>query len=456
MLQLGMQPRQRENQLAYKPTPRNLRYFSDTPYARRSINAYKNTISQLDWEIVVKPGFTVSDELIKQIIVVQNCFEHPNDDDNFSQLLEQVVEDMCCGAGAIEQEVGGNPLRPLWMWPVDGLSIQIYPLWAGDPSEARYAQMLGYGTASGASVAAYLRNDQLIYIRPNPKTSTPFGLGPLEVAFNSVSRILGVGDFAGRVSSNSKPNGMLHLGDVDDEHVKAFRVYWKNDIEGRGVLPISGGGEAEPKFIPLHPDGDNALYLKYQDFLKREIAIAFDLSPQNLGVESDINRNTSEVAEDRDMKQAIAPFSRKLGRALTNEAIHGRLGFHGLEFRFKGLDPENELDQANVFKIEYSSNAETPNGYRERRGMPRLENPWADLCYADAQIAIIAARGASAIASPDKGEFDPLEVVPKESIDNANQKGQQAQDRVDTSRAARPPLFPKGGGNNATRIPKKT
>jgi hypothetical protein len=32
----------------------------------------------------------------------------------------------------------------------------------------------------------------------------------------------------------------------------------------------------------FYPEGDNALYLKYQELLVREIAAAFDLSPQNL------------------------------------------------------------------------------------------------------------------------------------------------------------------------------
>jgi len=29
-----------------------------------------------------------------------------------------VVEDILLGAGAIEQQLSGDPMRPLWMWPV--------------------------------------------------------------------------------------------------------------------------------------------------------------------------------------------------------------------------------------------------------------------------------------------------------------------------------------------------
>jgi hypothetical protein len=38
------------------------------------------------------------------------------------------------------------------MWPVDGLTIQIYPLWDGNPSEPRYVQIIGYGNFLGLNV----------------------------------------------------------------------------------------------------------------------------------------------------------------------------------------------------------------------------------------------------------------------------------------------------------------
>jgi hypothetical protein len=38
------------------------------------------------------------------------------------------------------------------MWPVDGLTIQIYSLWDGNPSEPRYVQIIGYGNFLGLNV----------------------------------------------------------------------------------------------------------------------------------------------------------------------------------------------------------------------------------------------------------------------------------------------------------------
>jgi hypothetical protein len=212
--------------IAYKPTLRNLRWFARTPYARRAINTIKNPIASLDWEIVPMAGIDMNSELEKQAEIAAYCIDHPNIDDSARTLFEQIVEDVLLGAGAIEMQVSGDPNRPLWMWPVDGLTIQIFPGWAGGTNEARYIQIVGYGNFVGNGIGqqVLLRNDELIYIRPNPTSATPFGCGPLEIAFNAVSRILGVGEFAGNVAMNARPSIRLDLGGgASTEMLMAFR-----------------------------------------------------------------------------------------------------------------------------------------------------------------------------------------------------------------------------------------
>lgn len=378
-----------------KPTPVNLRYFARTPYARRAINAIKSPIAMLEWEVVPVRGVDLNPELERQIAVVTRCLERPNNDDSFRSLIEQVVEDILCGAGALEQQLSGDAMRPLWLWPVDGLSIQIYPGWTGDPGEARYAQGVGYGQwVSGANVIN-LRNDELIYIRPNPSTATPFGLGPLEVAFMSISRQLGVGEFAGNVSANSHPSIMVDLGKGAGDAVPAFRSFWTNEVEGQGKVPIIASDGAD--VLRLYPEGDSALYLQYQEFLKSEIAVAFDLAPMNLGVERDINRNTAEVGASRDMDHAIKPMADLVAASITREAIQGRLGFSQLQLRFPELDAEDEGALSDTFAKDYEHNAVTPNEYRKRRGLPPTDSKFGDLLKVEADLAVKAAQGAAVV-----------------------------------------------------------
>lgn len=412
-------PRQTQQKFLYKPTPRNLRYFSHSPFARRAINAIKNPIAMLDWEIVPMKDIKLNSELARQIDVATTCFHHPNTDDSFNSLLEQTIEDFLIGAAAIEMQVSGDQSRPLWLFPVDGLSIQIYPGWSGAANEARYAQIVGYGTAFGGGTVAELRNDELIYIRPNPSTQSPFGFGPLEIAFNTINNILGVAEFAGNVASNARPSIWIDAGEgVSPEDVLTLRQYWQNEIEGQGKVPITaigGSSRSDDKtkrglnIERLYPEGDKGLYLEYQNFLLRTLAASFDLSPQNFGLEADVNRNTSEVAEDRDWNQAIKPCAFKIQQHLTREALHGRLGFSQLRFQFAGLDREDEESTAKIFETYYKNNAIVPNEQREALGKPPMKGLWGDMTFADVQIAMNAARGAAEVDDPalPKGKPSP-------------------------------------------------
>ena len=395
----------------FKPTPRNLRWFARTPYARRALNAIKNPISQLEWEIVPLKGVDMNKELERQIETATYCFNHPNHDDSFQSLSEQLVEDVLLGAGALEMQISGDELRPLWLFPVDGLTIQIFPGWVPGSRDPRYVQIIGYGNFVGNGVGQQvnLSDEELVYIRPNPSSATPFGVGPLEIAFNSVSRILGVGEFAGNVATNSRPSIALDLGEgAGPETISAFRSFWRDEVDGQGMMPIWGmqsvgadGKNRGPSVLRLYPEGDAGLYLKYQEFLKTEIALAFDLAPQEMGVERDVNRSTADVGEDRTRNHAVKPLARSIASHLTRHCLHRGLGFSHLRVQYIGLDEEDELNLAEVYKLEYENNATKPNEYRARRGMPPSDNPFADMLYADVQIAMQAARGSAQVDDPD-------------------------------------------------------
>src|ERR1022692_4986532 len=100
----------------------------------------------------------------------------------------------------------------------------------------------------GGSYGIDLLASELIYIIPNPTTSHPFGTGPLEVAFMTISRMIGVGDYAGNVASNARPNVILQFMKADQSRLDAVRGWWTNEIEGQGKLPMVGG-ENELKAI---------------------------------------------------------------------------------------------------------------------------------------------------------------------------------------------------------------
>lgn len=406
-----------------KSSPANLRKFSHSVYARRAINRIKNSILACQWTIEAKQDVKESPLIRQQIALVKGCFESPNHDDSFHSLIGAVIEDiLVCGAGAIEQEIGGDLNRPLWMWPVDALSIQIYPGWSGKKDEPRYAQTRGYGNAGGVP-AVMLCNDQLVYMRKDINNNDPFGYGPLEIAFNTINRLMGVSEFAGELSGNASPENILVFKGMQTDQLTKFRKWWRNEVEGQGVTPLVGGDGVEVE--KLRGGSDEALFLKYQDVLKREIATAFELSPMNLGIEGDVNRNTAEVGEERDWSGAIMPVAMLLASHLNREVIAGRLGYSQIQFKWMGLEREDEELLSEIHERYYKNNVFTPNNILEKLGMPRNESEWGDRYSADVQIAVQAARGTSRDLDPGLPEAGDVPASQPSKPKSAKRDGKQ-------------------------------
>src|SRR5438552_2587265 len=85
--------------IVMKPTPGNLRRFSEMPVARRAINVIKDRIAGMRWRIQARRGRTldsIPEGALRAQILTEN-FDAPNPDDSFRSLLEQVLEDVIVG-----------------------------------------------------------------------------------------------------------------------------------------------------------------------------------------------------------------------------------------------------------------------------------------------------------------------------------------------------------------------
>jgi len=386
-----------------KHTPIRLRSLSRTVYARRAINAIKDPIKQMEWDIRPKKGVKMNSELQRQIEVVTAVFKAPNTDDDFMSFVEQVMEDyLAVSAGVYEQQPSGDPTRPFNLFPTDGQSIQIMPNWSGNPNENHYMQAVGATSAEMQGVT--FKDKELVYFRPNPTTDTPYGYGPLEIATRSIGRQLGVSEFAGDIASNATPPNMLWMGPADNAQIERFREYWRDEVEGQGMTPIIGG-PVEPKAVDLRGASDDSLYHIWQQFLIHELATSFNLSVLNFNPMNKQLGDTADVSRRQDWQHAIRPTAKSLQSLFTRHTINKCMGFHSLEFHFDGLDREDEKELAEIYKIYYQNNLVTPNEFRVTKlGINRAENKWADLTYGDMQIAIGNARRGS-----DAGDADLLD-----------------------------------------------
>ena len=327
-----------------KPTPANLRRFAETPVVRRAINLVKDRIASMDWQVRTRRGYRYADvpEAKARINKLRECLEEPNGSDSFRVLWEQVLEDMLVGGyGAIEMEVTPNAERPFRMWAVDGATVQIDGAWRGDPAQPRYAQITG---RLGKDALVPLLDDELMYLRLNPRTHTPFGLGRLEVAFETVNQFLSANRYAGRLASNSVVQYALWLNEaVPEQHDRLIR-WWQDEIEGTGRVPILSS-ETKPEVLRFAGGTDADLRLQWQEFLIRLIANAFELPPMLLGIQQDVNRSTAGELADDAFQSAIVPVAKLIEEHITRDLFAKKLGWREFEFRFNDLMTRNEAEE---------------------------------------------------------------------------------------------------------------
>jgi len=324
-----------------KPTAANLRRFAETPVARRAINIVKDRIASMDWQIRVRRGYEAAaiPEVQAKLNALRRALEEPNVSDSFRTLWEQVLEDTLVGGfGAVEMKATGDDTKPFELWAIDGAAIQVDPKWNGDVDAPRYGFQTG---RMGLESVTPLKDDELIYVRLNPRSYTPFGLGRLEVAFEAIGQLLSASRYAGRLASNSVVQYALWLDEATPEQHDRLIRWWQDEIEGTGRVPVLSC-EKKPEVLRFAGGTDADLRIAWQEFLIRMIGNAFDLPPMLLGLEGDVNRSTAGELADEAFQAAVVPVAKLIAEHITRDLFGKCIGWREFEFAFNELESRNE------------------------------------------------------------------------------------------------------------------
>ena len=355
-----------------KPTPANLRRFAETPLVRRAINVIKDRIAAMDWQVRLRRGVRPEDVtyLPRKLRALRKTLDEPNQVDSFRTLIEQAIEDALTGGfGAIEMEPTGDAERPAMLWAVDGASIRINAKWDGSEDAPRYAQAV---PGQLESSAVELRDNQLMYIRMNPRSFTPFGLGPLEVAFETVNQFMNAHRFAGKLAANSVAQYALWLNEATPaQHDRLIR-WWQDEIEGTGRVPLLSS-EQKPEVLRFALGTDADLRLAWQEFLIRMVANAFGLPPLMLGLEADVNQSTASEMADEAFRGAISPLAILLAQHITRDLFAKCIGWPEFEFVFNELTARDEMTELTVQVQLLQAGVLTVDEVRAMRGLAPIE-----------------------------------------------------------------------------------
>ena len=351
-----------------KPTAANLRRMAEQPIVRRAINLVKDRVVNMRWQVGLKSTVRPTPENQARLAVLQRLMEAPNPQDSFRTMMEPVLEDLIVGGfGSVEIEHTGDPDAPLRLWPIDGATIQVDAAWNGDAEVPRYAHAANpFHTAE----VKPLLDRELMYIRLNPRTHTPLGLGRVEVAFDSVNQFLSAHRYAGRLASNSVVQYALWLDEATPAQHERLIRWWQDEVEGTGQVPILST-DRKPEVLRFGQGTDEDLRLRWQEFLVRMIANAFDMPPMFLGLQEDVNRSTATEMSAQSFESAVLPVSSLLAEHMTRDVFDRALGWTDFRFEFvtEARDEATEITQQVQL---LTAGILTVDEVRAQRGLPPL------------------------------------------------------------------------------------
>lgn len=360
-------------------TAESLKRLANSALPSRAIRLIRDGTSMLDWGVRPKQNLPQSEleRFQPSIDLVRAVLENPNPvDDDFFSFMSPVVEDVLVFDAGVWEYVErpdfiiNNEILALYSIP--GHTLAVNPRWDGNPNTIRWRQVVG-------KMPSFLDRD-IEYIMQRKRTYSPFGFSPLETAVEVMEAWLALASYQRSVGSNAFPSIMLYLGDrVTTQQAAAMRMYWQMELEGRGS-PGMWGNTGKPEVLKLKPVEDTGLYLRYQEMLVRTLAFTFGLKPQDFGMERDVNRSTSLVAQQQSIQEARRPLAMLIANKI-NCRILPRIAeltkdplILQLKFFWAGIDPVNKKIDADIDNIYLKHDALKIDEVRARLDLPPLAN----------------------------------------------------------------------------------
>jgi hypothetical protein len=296
---------------------------------------------------------------------------------------------------------------------------------------------------------------ELFTITFDPRTCEPFGMAPLAACANEVEYLLQAMAYANSVASQAHPKKALFLGeDADTEFVKEVRVYWGDEVEGRGKLPIFGGTK-QPQAIELGQDSDQSLFLQWQQHLILIIGNAFGLDPQKLNILASTNRSTGAQMDDATDESALRPIAACIENAINNFFLRRYDLYDVAEFQFRFTTSATDKKALAVLhQIRLQDDSMTINESRDEMGDPPLPNdPETGKSKGDYTLTEYRSRYGVDNTFQITDNITPQPGQPNEGSNDMVPKDQQGNNGVNSAKAPKEQSLNKGDELN-TEKPK--
>lgn len=361
------------------PNEQQIRHFSKNSIVRRAISLIIDGVVKLPWEITTEDPNDEKD-YTQEKLAFTNVIKYPNLVHDYEKFVRLILEDTLAGdCGCFEVKMGGNPLHPMYLYPVNGFSMGIvYPYEFNDINSARYSQRQ-------ANETKYFSASQIGYIQKNHFSDSPFGLGAVTAALIYIDYLLNTQDYANSVGSNAMSKFMVNIKGLQPDQLENYRTYIEEEIMGTNKTPIVSGESIES--IQTASINDDAIFQGWQQLLIAILAISFNLPPEKLGIDKSNDRSTVAEKNDCLVEEAVKPYANLLASEFTR--LGHQMGFYGLKFRY--IYEQNEVQKkqkSDRIMQEFTDGLLTENEARVQLGYKKRKSKYSDITLPEAKAEI--------------------------------------------------------------------
>lgn len=313
-----------------------------------------------------------SDPRIQQ---VAEFLAYPDKEHSWASWLRILVEDMLVldAATVYPRKTKGGKLYALEI--IDGATVKrVLDGWGRTPlpPEPAYQQIL-----KGIPAVDYTR-DELLYLPRNMRSNRVYGYSPVEQVMTTVNiairRQIHQLQF---YTEGSTPDLIFSVPTTwNPDQIEQFEQYFNSILSGNTAA------RRQAKFVPdgVKPYNPREAALKdeYDEWLARIICYAFNVS--NQWAIKQMNRATSETAQDQALQEGLAPLLAWVKEVL-DRCISQVFGFTDLEFSWEEEEDIDPVRQAQINDTYLKSGTKTLNEIRGELGLDPIEGGDTHLIY---------------------------------------------------------------------------